>query len=480
MELPRLLVTALLVLSLNGCYVLRPSSGGGQHAISYRHVRPEDVALPPGYKIEALATRLTFPTGVTFDSGGNPVVTESGYSYGEVWTVPRLIRIRPDGRQTVIATGKRNGPWNGVSFHNGAFYVAEGGELQGGRILKITENGSIHPLITGLPSRGDHHTNGPVIGPDGWIYFGQGTATNSGIVGEDDFRFGWLRRFPRFHDIPGQDIVLRGENYVSKDVLHGRGQAVTGAFVPFGTATYPGQVIHGAVPCSGSVLKIPPGGGRPRLVAWGLRNPYGLSFSPEGNLYVTDNAYDDRGSRPIWGTGDQLWKVYPGVWYGWPDYSAGMSVAQNHFTSPGKARPRPLLAVLPNQPPKPSAVFGVHSSANGLDFSRNPRFGHRGEAFVALFGDQAPQTGKVLAPVGFKVVRVNVDTGEIEDFAVNRGHRNGPASALGAGGLERPLAARFNPNGSALYIVDFGELAMDRQGSHPVKNTGVLWRVTRL
>jgi len=76
-----------------------------------------------------------------------------------------------------------------------------------------------------------------------------------------------------------------------------------------------------------------------------------------------------------------------------------------------------LLADHSGNPPDPVAKFGVHSSANGLDFSRNSKFGHEGEAFIAILGDEV--TGKLLHPVGFKVVRVNPATGVVEDFAVN-------------------------------------------------------------
>jgi sugar lactone lactonase YvrE len=91
----------------------------------------------------------------------------------------------------------------------------------------------------------------------------------------------------------------------------------------------------------------------------------------------------------------------------------------------------------------------------------------------------APKVGKVLSPVGFKVVRVNPSTGVIRDFAVNRGKTNGPASRIGGGGLERPVAARFSPDGSALYVVDFGVMTVSERGPAPRPNTGVLWRITR-
>ena len=165
-----------------------------------------DVQVPRGYRIDVVTTGLTFPTGITFDDDGRPYVTESGYAYGEKWTPARLVRIEDDGTKTIIAQSNplpwNNGPWNGVTFYKGNFYVAEGGERFGGRILKISPDGNVVVLIAGLPSLGDHHTNGPVIGPDGMIYFGQGTATNAGIVGTDNAQFGWLGRYPEFHDIP--------------------------------------------------------------------------------------------------------------------------------------------------------------------------------------------------------------------------------------------------------------------------------------
>lgn len=484
----------LIGIVLAGCFRLRGSHGGGETSFDPpRKISPRDIALPDGYRIEPAATELTFPTGVTFDEEGRAYVVESGYSYGEVWTTPRLLRIDPAGI-TVIASGGKNGPWNGVAYHQGAFYVAEGGTLLGGRILKITPDGTITPLIENLPSMGDHHTNGPAIGPDGALYFAVGTFTNSGVVGEDNAHFGWLARYPEAHDIPCRDITLNGENYTSNDprTPDPNDTAVTGAFSPFGTATAKNEVISGKIPCSGSILRIPIDGGEPELVAWGFRNPFGLAFAPDGALYLTENSYDDRGSRPVHGTGDPLWRVTPGAWHGWPDFHGRSPLDRgDHHIPPGKERPKRLLAALPDELPEPVALLGVHSSSNGFDFSRNPQFGYAGQAFIAQFGDQAPVVGKVLSPVGFKVVRVDVETGVIHDFAVNKGKTNGPASRIGGGGLERPVAARFDPNGTALYVVDFGVMTMGEGGevrvpfsepevtSEPRKGTGVLWRITR-
>lgn len=483
-------IVACLTPALSGCFFMQDSSGGGQADYEPpREVDTSAIALLEGYRIEAVATGLTFPTAVTFDDQNRPHVIEAGYSYGEVFTMPRLVRVEPDGSLTEIARGttgkENNGPWTGVLFHNGAFYLAEGGVTEGGKILRITPDGTITPLIENLPTRGDHHTNGPAIGPDGKLYFGVGTATNSGVVGIDNYRFGWLPRFPDFHDMPAKDVTLAGRNYTTTNPLTSDpdDEVTTGAYVPFGTETEEGQVVPGATPGNGAVYRIPLDGGEPELVAWGLRNPFGLAFAPDGSLYVTENSFDVRGSRPVWGTGDVLWRIdpqAPPLWYGWPDYHAGRPLTDvDHYKAPDEPAPGFVLAEHPNDPPNPAAVLGVHASANGLTVSRSEAFGHVGQVFIADFGDMAPAVGKVLAPVGYNVVVVNPDTGVIDAFAVNRGEINGPASKLNTGGLERPIDVSFDNSGEALYIVDFGVMTMNGNTPQPRENTGVLWRITR-
>ncbi len=476
----RAILLLLTTSALAGCYAMRPSDGAGQTAFEPpRAVEATDVALPEGYRIEAVASGLTFPTGVAFDQNGTAYVTEAGYSYGEVWTTPRLLRIEPDGSATTIAEGGRNGPWNGLAWHEAALYVAEGGVLEGGAILRINADGAIERLIDDLPSVGDHHANGPIAGPDGRLYFALGTATNSGVVGTDNADLGWLPRHPDFHDIPCQDVTLVGRNFTSANPFAPGETATTGAFSPFGTPTRAGQVVPGRLPCSGAIFRISPQGGDPELVAWGLRNPFGLAFAPDGRLYATDNSYDERGSRHVFGAGDLLWAIQTGAWYGWPDFHGARPLDRGErYQPPGGFRPEPLLAAHPAPPPSPAAIFGVHASANGFDFSRSPTFGRVGQAFVAQFGDLAPETGKVLSPVGAKVVQVDVETGVVEDFAVNRGPTHGPASWLGTGGLERPIAARFDPQGTALWIVDFGVFTVEGGEYVPRPETGVLWRIT--
>jgi glucose/arabinose dehydrogenase len=237
--------------------------------------------------------------------------------------------------------------------------------------------------------------------------------------------------------------------------------------------------VPGELPCSGAIMRVKLDGGPVELVAWGFRNPFGLAFDPGGQLWVTDNGYDERGSRGVFGSADWLYKVKQGAWYGWPDFADGRPLSMDRYEPLSGPEPGMVLAEIPSQPPKPVAFFGVHSSSDGFSFSTNPKFGHVGEAFVAQFGDQAAVVGKVLNPVGFKVVRVNPKNGVIDTFAANAGSTNGPASKLETKGLERPVDAQFDPSGEALYIVDFGVVLVDEDVVTPKQGTGVLWRIVR-
>ena len=471
----------MIILTLQSCFRILPSEGGGD--LSYvpegRDADPSDVILPEGYEIELVTEGLTFPTAVTFDDDNIPYAIEAGYTYGEEFLEPKLYRIEEDGTRTVIFTGQKNGPWTGVTFYDGHFFIAEGGQLEGGKILKVTKDGrQVEILVEGLPSLGDHHTNVPVV-KNGYVYFGQGTATNSGIVGNDNADYGWLYRYPNFHDIPCKDIVVNALNNTTENVLtdHPDDKAVTGPFSPYNNAVVPNQIIKGATPCNGAIMRVPVSGGDPEVVAWGLRNPYGLANAPDGEIYITENSYDVRGSRPVWGTGDILWKLEEDAWYGWPDYNGSRLITETEV--PGEDDPKPVFAQYPGTPPTPVANFAVHSSSNGISFSTNNNFGFVGQAFVAQFGDMATAVGKVLSPVGFKVVRVKVKTGIVEDFAINNLKKNGPATWLKSGGLERPISVQFDRNGDALYIVDFGIMAVENGEAQPFKETGVIWKVTK-
>ena len=104
----------------------------------------------------------------------------------------------------------------------------------------------------------------------------------------------------------------------------------------------------------------------------------------------------------------------------------------------------------------------------------------RGEAIIALSGDRAPfaTSGiELKSPVGYKLVRVDVDSGKVEEFIHNTGFL--PASKTGQKGiaLERPIDVKIGADG-AMYILDFGEVEYKPSGREKISNgTGRLLKL---
>jgi glucose/arabinose dehydrogenase len=423
---------------------------------------PHDILVPEGFVAEVVATGFNAPVHCCFDDEGACYVSECGH---KIDSKPRILKVdvTTGTKELFFALPEdrwvKTGAFTGACWLDGRLYFMNTDTLS-----RLTPDGSIEDVVTGLPSLGDHQSNYPVAGPDGKVYFGQGTATNMGVVGADNFGYEWLPKFPDFHDIPGQDITLVGRNYEFRNVLGSVMEKVrTGAYVPFGTETQPGQVIKGDVKCNGSVLRCDPESGELELVAWGLRNPYGIAFHPDGRLFATEHGSDERGGRYIVGDKEDFYEITEGAWYGWPDFASGIRLDDPYWGDRGQGR---------------EPVIAEHAAPNGVDFCRDAAFGFPGDAFVALFGDIAPITARPMTPRGFKVVRVDIQNREIVDFAVNK--IAGPASKLPHQGFERPSHCQFGPDG-ALYVVDWGEIeiAPEVGGIRMQMETGTLWRIRR-
>src|SRR5687768_5575618 len=336
---------------------------------------PSAIKLPAGYTIEPFMMRLSVPTTAVFD-GNDLLVAESGFLNT---AKPRVLRIKPDGTVTLIASDGLQAPVTGLLVHNGIVYVSHRGKVS------MVENGVLKDIVTDLPSLGDHHNNQIVLGRDGKIYMGQGTTTNSAVVGIDNAIFGWLPKTPQVHEVPCKDVTLVGENFETDNPLtEADDKAVTGAYKPFGAPSRAGEEVKGNVKCGGSIVRFNADGSGFELVAWGLRNPFGLEADASGQIWATFHGADVRGSRNIYNDPDYLVRVEPNAWYGWPDFYAGEPVTDGRFNSPGHAKPSFLWR---DHPPlsKPFMTFDSHAGANGFAFA--PReFGFEGDAFIAMYG----------------------------------------------------------------------------------------------
>lgn len=308
------------------------------------------------------------------------------------------------------------------------------------------------------------------------MYFGQGTATNSGVVGEDNEE--WVKKYPYFHDYPGSNIIINGYNFKTDNFLTASedDEAYTGAYAPFGIKSQRLEQVKGITEASGSILRSNTDGSNLELVAWGLRNPFRLKFNKRNELFAANHGMDVRGSRPIANSPDEFQLIRRGIWYGWPDYTSGVPVVSSIFHPENGPKPRFLMARHPMVPPKPFASFVPHSAIMGFEFNYTSKFDHYGDVYIAEFGSEAPETtdGKPLPEVGHRISRIDMLTGTIHTFAINK--TGYAASYTNDGGFERPIDVVFGTD-EDMYIVDFGLSSEEDEGYEP--NTGVIWKITR-
>lgn len=408
---------------------------------------------------------LNFPTSVTCDDGGRIYIAESGLPFDGAPPGGVVSRVDSGGGKVVLAHGLR-APVNGVTWHDGSLIISEGGNP--GRISRLRlQSGELETVIDGLPGFGNYHTNMAVVGPDHKLYFSQGAMTNSGVLGLDSGDMAWLRTVPHECDIPGYDVTLTGFNAETPDPRIGNGtRALTGSFSPFGVPVSPGQKIAGRVPCTSSVMRCGLDGSQLELVAWGLRNAYGLRFLPDGRLLATDQGADSRGSRPIANCPDSLYEVRCGAWYGWPDFFGGQPVTDPCFRDPG-AQEIPFLlanhAELP-RPEQPLLEFEMNTCAAKFAVVPHEAPSYGGDLIVALFGDERPLTGREGPRVGRKLIRVALAGKSL--------HPVKPLPFL------RPIDVMFEPVSQAAYVVDFGEFEIAPDKSIVARaGSGILWKL---
>ena len=178
---------------------------------------------------------------------------------------------------------------------------------------------------------------------------------------------------------------------------------------------------------SATVLSLRPDGSDLRVVARGLRNPYGLAFQPAtGRLYASVNGQDDLDRPGDPEPADTAVRIRAGAFYGWPRCWAEARTLRLAGSCAGVTRP--------------AAYLEPHSSADGLAF-------WRGDLFVAEWGQYLSHR------FGRRVVRVQLRP----DGTARR-------VSVFASGFAHPLALLVDQRGG-LLVADWGR--------------GVVYRISR-
>jgi glucose/arabinose dehydrogenase len=164
---------------------------------------------------------------------------------------------------------------------------------------------------------------------------------------------------------------------------------------------------------SAAVLSLRPDGSDLRVVARGLRNPYGLAFQPgTGRLYASVNGQDGLGTTADPEPAEMAVVIRPGAFYGWPRCWPNARALRMSGSCGGVARP--------------AAYLEPHSSADGIAF-------WRGDLYVAEWGQYLSRR------FGRRIVRVQL-------------RPNGTASKVTvfASGFAHPLALLPDHTGGLL------------------------------
>lgn len=222
------------------------------------------VLVPPGFvsDVYATAAEMEIPTVITFGPDDALYLMDAGGK------IARFEDTDADGvaeNSAVIFDNRQNTVTHSVGMtfdRDGKLFISYGERVatledsDGDKQLDKLTN-----IVEGLPSLmfPDHSNNGIAFGPDGKLYIGVGATTDHGPLNPD-------------------------------------------------------------YPYEGSVLRMNPDGSDLEVFANGFRNPYDITFSPDGELFAADNNPSTFSKRMQYLPPEELNHVRQGKYYGFPDY----------------------------------------------------------------------------------------------------------------------------------------------------------------
>lgn len=479
---------------------------------SRRPIDRKVVEYPAGFTLKTIARGLTGPSAIAFvkqegEYYRSLLVAESGADGRN----PRIYGWKPDGTffnvyprgqrlplVELIAKGDEVfGPIGGMVTAHGRIFITHRDANGRGVVSSVGFDGSISTVVADLPSQGDHGLTDIAVDPiSGKLFFAQGAATNSGVVGTDNWD--WVKLHPEFCDLPAANIKLLGYKFDTSNpnagLFGGDDNVSTAPFHPFGRSS---ELRIAKAPNdkpTAAVYTISPTGGDLRVWAHGIRLPRGLAFDQYGGLFATNNGMELRGTRPVKDDPDALLKIIPSTWYGWPDFSTDLQkISDEKFQEPDLIRHSgyPELSFLIDHATsgltspesfRATLLYGSFPALSGaakLDFvpPTGPFRELEGSAIVTMSGDRSPLASggqKLRVLPGRKIVRVELVDKHAEDFIRNT--QGIPASAMGGDvdALERPIDAKFGPDGN-LYILDMGRMEIREDRERITTGTGKIF-----
>lgn len=388
-----------------------------------KKINTEELKVLNGYKADNILKGLKNPTSICFDSKGNMYIAENKENEGVVSLYTK------NGEYKEIVKGL-NSPVTYIKIEKNILYISHKGKVS------KYNNGKVVDIINNLPSHGDYSNNGISIGYDDMVYIAQGSATNSGIVGIDNYENGWLKNNPFLHDIPSHEMILKGMNFQSVNPFteDKNDVAYTNGFLPFNISANINDQIKGSTISNASILRVNKDGSYVELFSTGIRNPKNIINLSDGSVYVGVQGMENRGSRPIANGGDYIYKIAKDSYLGWPDFEGGLEVTNLKFKPEGKKQPLPLTYTVKGEVAKPLISFKESGRIGYIDISKDNDFGFKGQLFVPFKKGKNEKA---------KVLIVNPKDKSVKELISNKKGEK----------LINPSQCVFSPEGQ-LYILE--------------------------
>lgn len=389
----------------------------------YKKEENNNFNLINGYNMETYVKGLKNPSSICFDTEGVLYIGENIDGKGTISS------YSPKGEYREIANGLNEIGY--IKFDKNDLYISHKG-----KVSKI-KNGKVTDIVNNLPSQGDYSNNGISIGYDDMVYIAQGSATNSGIVGLDNYENGWLLENPYFHDIASNEMILKGSNFSTENPFtqDKNDVALTNGFMPFNTPAEINDHVKGSVVSNASILRANKDGSYIELFATGIRNPKNMINIHDGSVLVTVQGMEDRGSRPINDGKDYIYSLSKDAYVGWPDYEGGEDISKNKFRVEGKKQPLPITYNVKGEVAKPLMSFNESGRIGYMDISKDEKFGFKEQLFIP-FCKKNKEDAKILV--------VNTKDKTIQEFLTN-----GKEEEF----IKKPSQCVFSPEGE-LYILE--------------------------
>ncbi len=291
--------------------------------------------------------------------------------------------------------------------------------------------------VTGLPRSNSNHLNDqPVFGPDGALYWCQGSESSMGAPDEV-----WGNR-PE--DLLSAAILRLNIQAVEQRVAAGLGPLdVQTANLPAGQTPY-----------------NPYAAGAPlTLYATGVRNAYDLIWDTNGDLYAPTNGASAGGNLPGTPAGvtpvvpaengigqaedDYLYQIVPGGYYGHPDPARGQYV----FGGGNPVNPAPNTSIQTAYPlgTNPDPNYKGYAYDIGLHYSPDGSIEYQGNAFGGALN------GALL---------ITEYSGGKDIIALTTGPNgqitSGTRGITGFTGFTDPVDLIENPANGDIYVADLG------------------------